>query len=241
MERRALIIYCDKVGTHLTGPPYDNRNFRSHLKRNIGGNWIESEIKSLRNPTSSLVKDYMDRFVNYADYSLVVFSGHGFINQADNFQYLECADRPICIKEIVSKAPRQTIIIDACSGFFNPEEDEIIKSITEFREFSGERSTRELFDSAVLIAEAGISVLASSGVGEASHDTDFGGAYAVSVLKACENWKQTDTKHQVYTIKQAHEEGTRIMYHDYITIQHPLLYPEKRQRYFPLAVKFVTL
>lgn len=51
----------------------------------------------------------------------MVFSGHGWINvDENNTQYLEVADGHVSINELITKADRQTILIDSCRGFFSP-------------------------------------------------------------------------------------------------------------------------
>jgi hypothetical protein len=245
MIRRALIIYCDDTESgELLGPSKDNSNLRNYLTSLIGGEWEPSEIKSLRNPTIDQVKSAVNNFLNTADYTFTVFSGHGWINtNENNTQYLEVGDGDISIYDLETKADRQTIIIDSCRGYISPLNESLSKGLGRAVESFSSRSssTRQLFDNIVMRAEEGISVLFSASENQSSSDSEKGGAYIYSLLAVSRNWFKNDKTSNIFTVKNAHQSGILFMKDNFNTKQKPVMIPEKRMRYFPLSVKFTPV
>lgn len=240
MKRKALIIFCDNTESgFLSGPSVDNTNLRNYLTSYCGGDWYDKEIESLHNPTIQKVRNAINLMTN-TDYSFVVFSGHGWINtDEDNTQYLEVADGDISINELITDADRQTILIDACRGFLSPLMESFEKGLSgAVRTYSSTTSTRTLFNSLVLKAEEGISVMYSASENESSVDSKKGGAYIYSVIAVCRNWFINNKTANYLTIKNAHDLAIPFMKTKFITKQKPVMTTEKRMRYFPFAVKF---
>src|SRR4051812_32718125 len=108
-ERRALIIYCDNTRSgRLVGPLRDKDNFLDFLCSRLGGEWIEDEIRALNNPTSFEVKQKVNTFLAGADYTFIIFTGHGFIDTHDHWQYIELADQSVPASVLRTTAKRQT-------------------------------------------------------------------------------------------------------------------------------------
>ncbi len=241
MIRRALIIYCDNTHSgRLYGPVIDNKNLRSFLLNNIGGDWAPEEVLSIRNPTVLQVRTALkNHFIN-ADYAFVVFSGHGFINTDDgNRQYIELYNDSISIQELYPRALRQTIIIDACRGFYSPIQIELqkaIEGIGDIYHFEGLPSTRYLFEREIMSRPAGVIVLYAASSNQSALDTNGGGAYILSLLKTAENWGNKIDRTRVLPLNVGHEVAIRYMENNFETIQTPVIKPE-REIYYPLAVK----
>jgi len=240
MNRKALIIYCtDTNSGKLTGPKIDNENIRKYLKSDVGGQWYDYEIISLENPTIGKVRRCIANDFDNADYSFIVFTGHGYIDKINNKNYLEVADGDIQLSRLKTSAPRQTIIIDACRGYYSHLNDSLRNSFSNLHEyFSGHPNTRPLFDNAVSQAEEGIIELYSASENQASLDTDKGGAYIYSLLSICKEWEKIVTDRNVYLdLKNAHDYACKYLNDNFNTIQRPIMNMEKRRHYFPLAVK----
>jgi hypothetical protein len=244
MNRRALIIYCDNTSSgSLTGPPFDNDNICYYLQSKLGGDWFDKEILSLPNPTSSIVAKAVNGFLKGADYTFVIFTGHGFINLDDNKrQYIELEDKDIWIGNLRTSAPRQTLIVDACRGYHSPFQ-ELLKSFSDlFEDLIGDStSTRQLFDNAVMRAEEGLSILYAASKNQTASDSDFGAAYLLSLLKVAELWSKTNTRSSVLNLKEVHEYAITYLRDNFETIQVPRMNSEKRNRYYPFAVKSISI
>ena len=244
MNRKALIIYCTETDSGpLIGPQMDNKNIRAYLKSDVGGQWYDDEIISLENPTYSKVKGCIANEFDDVDYSFVVFTGHGGIDETDGQDYLEVADGDIPLSTLISHAPRQTLIIDACRGYYNRVSDSLQKSFSNINEyFSGHPNTRIIFDRAVCQAEEGLSVLYSASANQTSLDTNKGGAYLYSLLSICKEWEEvTKGKEGYMDLKNAHEIACEYLRDNFVTIQKPAMNMEKRKFYFPIAVSAALL
>jgi len=240
MNRRALIIYCDNTRSgKLSGPTHDNVNLRDFLTQNIGGDWYPEEIKSLRNPTSLTVRDNISSFLSGADYTFIIFTGHGGINTIDDKQYIELLDTDIPIQQLKTNAKRQTVIIDACRGYYTETLEDLRESKSINFAIGGIlKSTRTIFDNAILLSEEGLTVLFAASENQTALDTNKGAAYLLSLLSEAYNWEYTDRKYSIFGLDVAHEMAADYMNDNFDTIQVPTMNEEKRKRYYPFAVKY---
>lgn len=182
-------------------------------------------------------------FLNGADYTFTIFSGHGFLNLDENSrQYLEVADTDISILKLRTTAKRQTLIIDACRGFYIPTQ-EFLKGFSELYEhFTGDiYSTRQLYDKAILTANEGWTILYAARRNQTALDTNNGGAYLLSLLRIAENWEASDIENNIIDLKVAHEFAKEYLADNFDTIQIPIMNGEKRLEYFPFAVKVTSI
>ncbi len=233
MKRRAIIIYCNNTKSgELSGPVYDYSNYLNFLCSPLGGQWKRSEILGFPNPTYNDFMERQKQFCANADYTFSIFTGHGGIN--DDRQYLEFKDKDVPLQKLITDAKRQTIIVDACRGYYTPLKERIIKEATNesLKSFSANIDTRKLFDDAVLKTEEGISVLFAAKENQSARDTRKGAAYLLSLLEAAET-----CENGVLSIKDAHILAIEILKYKYMTRQEPIILPEKRKNFFPLAVK----
>lgn len=241
MKRKALIIYCtDTPSGELNGPIYDCKNMTAYLTSCLGGAWESNEIIPLHNPTIGKVRSVIKNEFQDLDYSMVLFSGHGFINTEDGCQYLEMMDGDAIINILKTGAPRQTAIIDACRGYERAISDSTLKMFSAMNESDDsvkKKICRQLFDDRVMEAERGISVLYSASENESSVDTPKGAVYISSLIAACKEWEKNDSLLHVLSIKGAHLRAIDYMNRHFMTDQNPMMAEEKRRRYFPLAIK----
>lgn len=236
IKRKALIIYCtDTSSGELSGPTADNCAIRSYLKSDTGGKWYDDEIISLHNPNVEEVKYTIKTGFVGVDYSFVVFSGHGCIFKDNNLQYIEVIDGDIALSNLITAAPRQTLVIDACRGYFSgPLTERMIKS---FSVQTSSSDIRRTFNKAVMEAEKGLSILYSASEDESSVDTSKGGAYIYSLVHVCKKWgSNPDNGNYLLDVREAHIRASKYMKNNFITLQNPEMNMEKRCRYFPIAV-----
>jgi regulator of extracellular matrix RemA (YlzA/DUF370 family) len=243
MERKALIIYCDNTTSgRLVGPSKDYNNYHSFLLSNLGGNWYSNEIISLHNPHISEVSRVVNTSLNNADYTFIIFTGHGFINTDDSKQYVELADGDIPIAKLKTNAKRQTMIIDACRGRYSLNDSILSKAITDSIErFSAKTSTRALFDKYVLRSEEGLTILYAADENQSAADTNNGGAYLLSLLAIAKQWEKENKNSLVLDLKDVHNMASKYVLKNFETIQRPVMNNEKRRVYFPFAVKYMSI
>ena len=241
MKRRALIIYMtDSPSGKLADPVFDYSNMYNFLISNLGGNWYSNEILAIENPTKRQVKEAVFEMAD-SDYAFIVFSGHGEFEQDTKLQYIELMDDEVSINELKVKTRRQTIIIDACRGFFSMRERLLEKSKVfsmASESLHHEISTRELFDKKLANTEEGLTVLYAASENQTALDTDTGAAYISSLLEVAEKWGRFSNKMTELNIKDAHEKAIDYLYDNFVTNQIPVMNKEKRLRYYPFAVKY---
>lgn len=240
MIRKALIIYCNNTHSgRLHGPAMDNLFYRAFLKSTLGGEWKDDEIISLQNPTLNIIASAKTIHLSNADYTFTIFSGHGGFNTDDNRQYLEITGGDIPLNTLITNANRQTIIVDACRGYYSRMlEKSVMEGLGDaFSGFSGVHSTRQLFDNAVMGCEQGLTVLYAASENQTALDTNNGGAYLCSLLEVADAWENRNTHENVFSLKSAHEYATDYLRNNFNTIQRPAMNSEKRHRYYPFAVK----
>lgn len=244
MNRRALIIYmADSPSGKLEGPSQDNENLREFLTSRLGGDWYSNEIISLKNPTIKKVQDTILTFSGY-DYSFIVFTGHGELEEYEKNQYLELMDGEISVKELITDCPRQTMIIDACRGYF-PKRQRLLEKSMNFsmgmESFERNISTRQLFDDNLAKAEKGLTVLYAANENQSALDTNLGAAYISSLIGSAQEWERTSKNETVFSLKSVHGKSVEYMRKHFVTTQVPVMNHEKRLRYYPFAVKFTTV
>lgn len=238
MIRKALIIGCDNTASgSLKGPSHDLKKMRDYLASCAGGYWFDSEIKTLLNPTKLQIREAISRMKG-ADYTLVVFSGHGGIAKETGFQYVEVLDGDLQIHDLFTSAARQLLILDACRSLFSI--CEVREAVTEMFSEGGRlpspQKCRLLFEDSVRKADAGLTICYSSSREEASADTPQGGAYLLSLITCARRWFHGVYPPRVLTIKEAHQMAC-VEISNYLTIQNPCMNFEKRRIHFPFAVK----
>jgi hypothetical protein len=223
----------------LGGPSIDNRNLRSFLTSDLGGIWYQDEIVSLENPDSSQVKEEILN-MSRCDYAFVAFSGHGELDENTDTQYLELMNCSIPVRDLTVNCKRQTIIIDACRRFFSFRERKINKKLEQYYINKSKlmfSSSRDIFDESVSKAERGLTILYSASENETALDTDNGAAYISSLIETAQEWEITFSNENLISVKDVHKNATKYLNFYFETIQKPKMNMEKRQNYFPFAVK----
>lgn len=239
MNRKALIIYCTNTESgKLVGTDKDNDNIRKFLISDVGGQWKNDEVISLRDPTAHEIEQCLAEEFENVDYSFIVFSGHGGIDEGNSQDYLEVKDCDIPISMLISSAPKQALIIDACRSYYRRMESSLQKSFSNLNEsIYIPQKNRITFDKAVNQAEEGLTILYSASENQSSLATDRGSAYIYSLLSICKEWERNHTNNNVLDLKDAHRLACEYLKKNFHTIQKPIMNIEKRKNYFPIAVK----
>lgn len=204
MIRRALII--GSPDDQIQGVYDDMRNYRRFFESASGGGWYSHEITTLECPSSSLVKEHVASMKN-ADYSIVVFAGHGYYSAARRCTMLELRKNDH-IEDYALKvgSPRHTLIIDACRVVV---QDLVMKKAMEalVARFDTANSigSRLMFDKAVQASAPGLATMYSCALNETAGDiAGTGGRYSSSLLAASEEWAES-TYSGVLPVSDAHE------------------------------------
>ena len=125
MRRQTIIIGAPGTSaTFLVGVDQDLANYPQFLRSPSGGAWRDDEISVLRNPTWGELSQKLKRLESQADYSLVVFSGHGRTNPQTFTDYVLINDQEeIRVNQFRTRVPRQLVLFDACRSFPAPSKN----------------------------------------------------------------------------------------------------------------------
>lgn len=249
MKRKALIIYCPNTESGpLSGTEVDMQNMVAFLKSYEGGCWDETnEILILPNPTKEDIIKYISREFNDVYYSLVVFSGHGYVSKARDVeeQWLEIAknaDGVKCISEndLDTKCSKQTRIINACRGIVCKPITERFFSTVTLNENVFTRSSRMLYNIAVFFAKNGINTIYSSSVGECSYCSENGSYFINDLLLGCSKFRFYDRI--ICTSEAIRRIGPiEVLCKNGIAVQTPQCVISNGGSAFPIAIRMGTI
>lgn len=241
ITRKAIIIGCPDVQglTYLKGAKSDLTNLEDFLMSDSGGRWFANEIVILENPEVEEVFETINEVS--AEYSFVTFAGHGFISAQDNLTYLSVADGDISESDLITNASRQTLFIDSCRGVLS-EESEMIKKAM-FEEFrKGVTYARDIFDDYIEQCEKGIIKIFSANVDESAGESNIGGHFTLSFIKAAQAWASgKSNENNVLNLKNGFKLAISYMKSNYDTLQNPQLSEGRRMKSFPFAVRNLHL
>ncbi|WP_157646962.1 caspase family protein [Burkholderia ubonensis] len=213
MQRRALIIGCPDQ--EIPGVLDDMRNYRAFFESDAGGEWYSSEIKTLQSPSVATLRSEMQN-LKKADYSIVVFAGHGGYSTSARATLLQLGPQ-VFIDEYELKlgASRHTVIIDACRVHVDiPLREEVRKSVFAMDSLSVRSRSRAIFDAHVQKCAPDLAVMYSCSIGQGAGDTaGRGGTYSSILLDESNSWasRYTSRSTGVLTVSDAHEKATPLV------------------------------
>ena len=174
MNRKALLIGSPGnkgSDSYLGGVARDIQNYDRYLRSAAGGSWYASEIQTLEYPTTSEVRQAI-RPLESADYSFVLFSGHGYYDAKRNSTIAcLCRDDEIDSSELRKGCTRHTLVLDCCRVVERHvlAEDTIAKADQAPRKLDA-AECRYYFDKQVLSSPRGLIVLHACAIDETAGD-----------------------------------------------------------------------
>lgn len=240
MKKACLIICCDNTSSgKLKGALLDAKNYYCFLRSDFGGCWYENEIFYLRNPSEKELRKKIKVNFRSLDYSLIIFSGHGYFNRQHNQQYIELKDADVPIGYLDTKSPKQSIIIDSCRDYVSNLKLNLPKFYHPPQPFIGDPSetgTRELYERLISKSENGISVYFSSQRGQSAEETNKGGLYSFSLLKVVEHWLINKSSKAI-SFDEVHKRAIALL-KDIGAEQIPTKNTDNKNIVLPFAVKY---
>lgn len=239
MERRALIIgHPGKDEPDRTGVQVDVREYCAFLKREHGGFWYAQEIQQLMRPGIGDVLAAVRR-LKPADYSLVVYAGHGGQEDGNTFMSLEDGTLD---SDGLRTGKKQTIIVDCCRVERTPEisEDVLLKSLAKAAENRNAARCRILYDLGIeMCTNVAIKAYACGPNEEAAGSSSTGGYYSNHLLRSAADWARAQDAGALETmsIMAAHEKARSIVRQRTVYAQNPQIDSGRSGApYFPFAV-----
>lgn len=192
MKKKTLIITNPgEVGDeeYCQGVNVDRESYRLFLDSAIGGWWYKSEIEVLDRPDAVQVRRAVFDLSNL-DYSLIIFSGHGYYSQTLETTVL--ALRPgqtLPASELQVRGQKQTLILDCCRKVMREEEfrEELLKAEKAFRPQNGAKC-REYYERQIESCSISTVVMFSCDVNQSAYDTARGGIYSYNLIRGARTW-----------------------------------------------------
>ncbi|SMF08542.1 caspase family protein [Pseudogulbenkiania subflava] len=238
MQRKALIIGCPDE--KIPGVNDDMRNYRAFFESPAGGGWLSSEIKTLQSPSMLEVQREMKELTS-ADYSIVVFAGHGEYSHDTRSTQLHLGP-DIRIDEYMLKegAPRHTLIIDACRVHSDtPLLEQIKRSSLALASLPDVSLSRMAFDNHLRKCRPDVAVMYACKIGEAAGDSPGqGGTYSSTLLSESREWASNsiNQKTGVLSVSEVHALAVPLVYRQRGGRQTPTGVFPRTVPHFPFAI-----
>ena len=218
----------------LKGVEKDLDNYYSFLLSKVGGEWLPEEIRILKDVNSIELIDVISHSV--ADYTFVVFCGHGTISTYTATDTISLVDIDLQIGKLVNPSKKQTIVIDACgrANIPNGIKTNVLNSIKLEQKEKKEISTRIAFDEAIIKNSKGLILLFSGFPNDVSGDGEVcGGYFSYSLIKAGLDWGNKEKQGNILTLDNAVDNAKIILNTSFTTKQRPEMSGQIRRLTFP--------
>jgi hypothetical protein len=245
MKRRALII--GNPGTRgtdsfLPGVEVDVKRYVDFLTSPLGGAWFGTEIEKLIQPSAAVAQAAVLKLVSF-DFSIVVFSGHGWHSKPDDMTYCDLKDDvSIPCSMLRVKGSRQLVIVDCCRAPLEKAltESTLIKSAKEA--FLSANQCRTFYDEAIMKCPIGSTILYAASIGEyAGDDSQRGGVYSHHLMRAVSSWAASNptnlqTNADIISCVGAHDTASARVVNVTGGQQTPACEKPRTGPYYPLGV-----
>jgi len=256
MKRKAIIIGNNighKAPKFLKGVDYDLINYYKYLISDIGGEWYGNkykypEIEILHNKGKNEIKAAIRNCD--ADFSFVVFTGHGFIHSKDNLTYVCVSDGFLSENDLDTLVGKQTLIFDCCREIESLNEgseafSELVKA-DSLRLFSSERTilnAREKFNNGITASDYGCFTGYACLIDQTSGDNPtLGGVFSTALLRTGKDFGSRDRNSPRLTIRNAVQRTIKTLEDDSFTDQIPTYFttPSIMEITHPFAITNVS-
>ena len=247
MKRKVLIISNPgEYGSrnYCAGVLKDVERYQAFFSQRVGGAFYSHEILTLDKPSTLQVVGKIKELEN-EDYSIIIFSGHGYHSTVIDDTVLELnSSSTIDVSELRKGARKRTIILDCCRVPYNDSEERYLVEKTGMRAYaSAPRSVEEyraIYNEIVERAVPGIVVQYSCDINETSgDDSRRGGVYSSRLIGSASSWFEGAERNKYISVVDSHDRAARWIERENIS-QHPQIEKPRIFRqgeYFPFALK----
>jgi hypothetical protein len=243
MKRKAFLIGSPMIKgseNYLEGVTPDIQNMKSHLCSLEGGAWYDDEIKIFENPTSHDLKLGMS---GSYDYIILQYSGHGFEYREDGAYFDINPTENISLNTlhgwIISS--KRFYFFDSCRQIQKRIRESIKSMSMDSYNFSKQpliEQYRKKYEDLIGSCEKGTSIIHSCSLHESASEDPMnkGGAFSYSYFQSSKDLNCASDKY--YSIKTIFNKAVEYFNNNYplFSSQHPAMWPERRNMYFPFVV-----
>ncbi|HEX4113782.1 MAG TPA: caspase family protein [Stellaceae bacterium] len=246
MKFRALIIGNpgeDGADNYCAGVLKDFAFYPQFLASALGGAWEPDEITVLHRPSTLKASIALLELAS-ADYSITIFSGHGYTNSEDGAFMLELKDgHEIDARELRAYgAPKRTVILDCCRQVARVvvKEERLFKALAKKAELDPEQC-RSFYERRLDECARGLVVQYACAPGEVSNDSSaVGGYYSSSLLLGAREWADANssdlsTTAHFFSVVNAHKTADELV-KQLTDGQNPQIDKPRSGPYFPFGV-----
>lgn len=254
--RRALMIASpgeDGAANYCKGVYVDVQNYIRLMTSATGGAWDGrdiangGEIKVLEKPSAKEVRLWLADFSKY-DYTLVMFTGHGWFSTPDKDRILELKKgEAIASVELLQGTKKRTLILDCCQDVHN---DSLLQKRAQMESFSNQaqgrtpnrEACRNLFLNRIAAASPGFVKMFSCKPGEKSYiNNETGSYYNSSLLDCADEWVKQQARNPwggsaALSVTEVHVPATVATSKRSGGLQNPDIDYNKTGPYFPFSV-----
>jgi hypothetical protein len=229
--------------TFFNGVKSDIINFYNYARSFTGGAYRTNEVTVFENPTLRDLEIAFRRTV--ADYIVVVFSGHGYIQKETVQATFNINSYQVLTLErliLQLRAPKKLIIADSCRNYVESSKHynfigDAGVSYMKFPSYLLERRARTLYDQGIGMTQSGIQILFSASPGQSSTLAEDGSYYSKSLLQSVKNWSLEINQGSILLGKGAHIYASSYMQQYYSTKQQPQYKWSQGIANYPFAVR----
>jgi len=243
MSRKALLIsnpgesgasnYCEGVNV-------DMKSYTQFLMSPAGGAWEESEIIRLHKPDATTLDSNIDNISTH-NYTLIVFSGHGFYSQQSMSTIIELNKHTNYDSLRLRRyATKRTIILDCCRKIEKQylTESALNKFARAYSPLNPQRC-RYYYDLMISRCPNGILVGNACSIDETAGDSaEKGGYYSHSLLTCSRGFAENSSPNNpaIFMFPDAHECAKNQVSSLSGGNQNPQIEKPRSGPYFPFAV-----
>ena len=184
MKKLALIVSNPgSVGAenYCEGVVVDVERYDSFLRSPLGGTWFDEEIIKMNRPSLSDLQTTLF-LMKDLDYSLIIFTGHGFFNPIKNSTELELQETVTYDASNFRTGKKRTIILDCCRvvAQMTPANRFFRKAINDSTEKLDPMKCRQAYENHIKQCDNELIVGFACDKGERAYDDSAnGGFYSV--------------------------------------------------------------
>lgn len=242
MNKKALIITNPgEPGTedYLHGVNKDRDAYAKFLDSAIGGWWYSREVEILERPLVAQVRRTIEGLKN-TDYSLVIFSGHGYYSPRREATILALrAGEEINAAELLVRGRKQTVILDCCRKIAKAElrETMMFKAARALPAVDGSRC-RDYYEKQIEGCGVSTVIKFACAIDEYSYDTPQGGVYSYSLVRGAHEWAEYEPRQKpvALSVAGAHEVAVAKVVSKRGEKQTPGIEKPRSGPYFPFCV-----
>lgn len=202
MKRKILIVTNPGKKTDINycaGVYRDAENYINFFKEPFGGYWSDSEIKYMDKPSLKSL-DYEFQKACRAEFSIIIFSGHGWYSSQSLSNILQINDdQQIDSNALKAHTKKRIVILDCCREVYNEyileNKEQLFSKGLEGVPLLNAQKCKKLYNKAIDESPMQLIVSNAAGINQtAGDDSAIGGVYSSNLISFTRKWSNQRAK-----------------------------------------------